>query len=411
MALTQDELIKRLLQARKIGETPDWAIIGKDPDNAGNPFQAQADTGETNVVYATVKGNPDPQIIYYDPSADLRLLQYGARVEIEWRNGKAWLKGADKEFLTEQQAGTPLPTGNVPLPEHDHTSTTEGGTLGADTVDTTQLVDGGVTSAKLGTNAVTTDKIADANVTLAKMASNSVDTSQIVDDAVTNAKIDAGAVDTTELADSAVETVKIADDAVIPTKTDGLSGASVAFVTQTASDTFSSIDYTLTSNRRLLYDGSEVRQSYTLAQNTGGNQTTSGTTALVIATSSDLAGLVDTSNALLKLTYSFVYRGSVAGDQFELAFEYNYDNAGSEAWAIVPTDSGANSPWIEYINTTNYLHPMTLVTFTNVSALSPAWGYSGTFLIRFYVQRTSGTGAFSVFSNSGRPRPFIIEEM
>ena len=56
-----------------------------------------------------------------------------------------------------------------------------------------------VDTAQIDDDAITTAKILDANVTNAKMATDSVDTTQIVDDAVTSAKIAANAVDATAL--------------------------------------------------------------------------------------------------------------------------------------------------------------------------------------------------------------------
>ena len=56
-----------------------------------------------------------------------------------------------------------------------------------------------VDTAQIDDDAITTAKILDANVTNAKMATDSVDTAQIVDDAVTSAKIAADAVDATAL--------------------------------------------------------------------------------------------------------------------------------------------------------------------------------------------------------------------
>lgn len=46
--------------------------------------------------------------------------------------------------------------------EHDHTDPTEGGDLGADTVDTSQIVDDAVTTAKVVNDAITAAKVLDA---------------------------------------------------------------------------------------------------------------------------------------------------------------------------------------------------------------------------------------------------------
>lgn len=384
MTLTQDEITKRLLQARKLGETPDWATIGKDPDTAGNPFQAQLDTGETNVVYATVVGNPDPQIIYYDPSCDLRLLQYGARVELEWRNGKAWVKGADKEYLTQQQAGTPLPTGNMPLADHDHV--TKGGTLGTDSVGTSQITDLAVTTGKINTSAVT----------LAKMAANSVDSDQYVD--------------------GSIDTVHLADDAVIPTKANGLSGASAAMVTQTASDTFSSIDYTFTSNERLLYDGTDIRNAYKYYEVTTNALTTSSTTELAMWTSPDMASVIDTTNSTLLVTAMFTVRETTsAPSSYEFYLKYNYDNGGAEAWVNIDPTRTPVSVTRLHTNTINYDIPVSLSIPFDPSMTGgvgyTAWGYSGTYKLRFSVARDTGTGTLLIFSGNDFTRTFGILEV
>lgn len=394
MALTQDELIKRLLQARKIGETPDWAIIGKDPDNAGNPFQAQVDTGETNVVYATVKGNPDPQIIYYDPSADLRLLQYGARVEIEWRNGKAWLKGADKEFLTEQQAGTPLPTGNVPLPEHDHTDANEGGTLGADTVNTTQLVDSGVTTAK----------IADANVTLAKLASNSVNSSKIVDGSVTGTDIASATIANSNMAANSVDTTQIVDDAVTPTKTDGLSGASAAFVLQTAADAFSSIDYQFATNSRLFYDGTKVRRAYQgKAQPSGSNIATSGTTELDLQILS-IASANISNTSTLRVACELSISGGVVGDLYRIKLQY-LSTAPSTYTEIAESK-------LYQVEVASAVKTVTYNWLVDQSALGTAPATSsGNYQWKTTIVRISGTGAATIRRGTTNPSSLIILEV
>lgn len=56
--------------------------------------------------------------------------------------------------------------------------------LAADSVGTTQLVDGGVTAGKLSLGSVTTDKLADVSVTAAKLADGSLSTSKFVADSI-----------------------------------------------------------------------------------------------------------------------------------------------------------------------------------------------------------------------------------
>ena len=88
-------------------------------------------------------------------------------------------------------------------------------------IDTTQLADGAVTTAKLDADAVTnakladnavqTENIVDGNVTAAKLASDSVTTAKIVDGNVTKAKLAQGVQDSLALADSALQQSALAD--------------------------------------------------------------------------------------------------------------------------------------------------------------------------------------------------------
>lgn len=371
--LTPEEIVNKLLPARKRGEARDWAIIGENPDIESNPFVSS--TGETNTIYATINGNSDPQIIYYDPALDPRILQYGTRVLLEYINGKAWIYGIDKEYVTQAQGGLPLPTGNFPLREHDHTDDDNGGALGADTVDTTQLVNGAVVEAKIGTGAVT------------------------------NTKIGASAVDTTQ----------IADDAVTPTKTDGLTGASAAIVAQTASDAFTSIPYTLTSNTRLYWNGTTIRAAYTYFSNAGGTLTTSSTTQLTLKTSPDMAGLVDTTNSYIKTMVNLDASFTTANDTFLFEWQYNFDSAGAEAWqrfCEIPANSQQAGGYIIVAPTNTTALPLTFMGLFLSSAQINTWGYSGTYKLRFVVQRIGGTGTFSVNATSGGAAQFFsIEEL
>ena len=61
-------------------------------------------------------------------------------------------------------------------------------------VTSAKIVDGAVTSTKIGSSAVTTAKIADSNVTTAKIAGSAVTTAKIADKNVTTAKLAAGIV-------------------------------------------------------------------------------------------------------------------------------------------------------------------------------------------------------------------------
>lgn len=75
-------------------------------------------------------------------------------------------------------------------------------------VDTNQISDGAVATAKL----------AAAGVTNNKLAADAVDTTELIDAAVTNAKVALDAVDTPELADNAVDTTRLAASAVTAAK-------------------------------------------------------------------------------------------------------------------------------------------------------------------------------------------------
>lgn len=379
--LTEDQARDMLIKARKRGATRDYAIIGIDDDASKNPFDAQqappTGTGELNTIYARINGNPDPQTVYYDPALDMRILAHGARVLIEWIDGQPWVLGADKVFLTQQQNGAPLPTHNLPIPVHDHTNTDAGGALGANTVDTTQLVDGAVTTVKLDDLAVTSGKLAT--------------------DAVTNAKVANDAINTNEIVNGAITSAKIATDAVKPTQTDGLTGASVAIVTQTASNTFAQIPYTLSANTRLYYDGTNIRSAYTYTSNNNG-AITIGATATVIITSPDMAGLVDTSNSRLLINFTCNGAGSVTGDSFNFYWEYNYDNAGAEAWRLFDTypPAGAISFYRKQIIIGTYFDIHSFPANFDAGDTTVTWGYAGTYKIRLSANRSTGTGNFSI---------------
>ena len=97
-----------------------------------------------------------------------------------------------------------------------------------ESLDTTDISDSAITSAKLADDAVTQQKIADnavgsnelinSSVTSQKINSQAVSTDKIADGAVTNQKIADNAITTPKILDSSVSTTKLADDSVTADK-------------------------------------------------------------------------------------------------------------------------------------------------------------------------------------------------
>ena len=85
-------------------------------------------------------------------------------------------------------------------------------------IDTTQLVDGSVTTAKLGADAVNGSKIADDSIDSEHYVDGSIDTAHIADSQITTAKIADTAITTAKITDANVTTAKIAADAIDGTK-------------------------------------------------------------------------------------------------------------------------------------------------------------------------------------------------
>jgi hypothetical protein len=143
---------------------------------------------------------------------------------------------ADRTITIPNVTGTIVTTGN--------TAIVTAQMMGADSVDSSELVDGSidtshigdaqvtnqklgsgsVTSSKMAANSVTTTAIADSQVTTAKIADNSISNAkmknnsvsnlELTDNAVNTAEIQAGAVTTAKIAADAVTGAKIADDAI-----------------------------------------------------------------------------------------------------------------------------------------------------------------------------------------------------
>ncbi len=89
-----------------------------------------------------------------------------------------------------------------------------GAQLADDAVDSEHYTDGSIDTAHIADSQVTTAKIADLNVTTGKLAADAVTGAKIADDAIDSEHYTDGSIDTAHLGDSQVTTAKIADDAV-----------------------------------------------------------------------------------------------------------------------------------------------------------------------------------------------------
>jgi hypothetical protein len=87
-----------------------------------------------------------------------------------------------------------------------------GGAYAANTVFSTDIVDGEVKNADIGGNQVTTTKIKAGNVFLSDLAPDAVDGSKVLDGAIANADLADGSVGPNKLQDGSVTSAKVLDD-------------------------------------------------------------------------------------------------------------------------------------------------------------------------------------------------------
>jgi hypothetical protein len=85
-------------------------------------------------------------------------------------------------------------------------------------IDTAHIADSQITTAKIADTAITTAKITDANVTLAKLAADSVNGTKIADDSINSEHYVDGSIDTAHIADSQVTLAKLAASSVNSSK-------------------------------------------------------------------------------------------------------------------------------------------------------------------------------------------------
>ena len=113
---------------------------------------------------------------------------------------------ADRTITLPNVTGTVITTGD--------TGTITATMLAADSVDSSELVDGSIDSSHIGANQVTSGKLANDAVTGAQLADNAVDSEHYTDGSIDTAHYAAGSVDATALGTDAVTTAKINADAV-----------------------------------------------------------------------------------------------------------------------------------------------------------------------------------------------------
>lgn len=112
----------------------------------------------------------------------------------------------DQHDHTPGRGVSPLPVDAIPVLGQDN--------LEACSVDTLQLCDGAVTTAKLEKCSVTTLELCDNAVTNPKIADGAVDTDELADGAVTEAKLEDDSVTTNKVVNSGITNIKINNSAV-----------------------------------------------------------------------------------------------------------------------------------------------------------------------------------------------------
>ncbi len=117
---------------------------------------------------------------------------------------------ADRTITLPNVTGTVVTTGD--------TATVTATMMAANSVDSSELVDGSIDTSHIGASQVTTAKIADENVTTAKIAADAITGAKIADDSINSEHYVDASIDTAHIADSQITTAKIAGDAITGAK-------------------------------------------------------------------------------------------------------------------------------------------------------------------------------------------------
>ena len=158
---------------------------------------------------------------------------------------------------------------------------------GLQSVPSSVIEDGAITTDKIAADAVTTDKIENNAVTAVKLAANSITAFQMAANSVTSSNLTNGAVTTTKLDNLAVETEKIADAAVTQVK--------VAKASQDNMQDQSSTDGVVTP---------DVLKYSPFAPRAYGSVTFDTVTPVLFPGSYNVESVEDTSNSKRKINFS-----------------------------------------------------------------------------------------------------------
>ena len=166
----------------------------------------------TNIVFTSgnVPGNNVAIHIYRETDVDTSKATFAAGSSIratDLNNNELQLL-----YAAQEEQGQKIQT-----PELEDGAVTSAKILDG-TIATIDLADGAVTATKIGTNAINATNLAPNSVGSSELADDSVDTGAIIDDAVTSDKIATGAVLADGLATNAVTTAKIYNEAVTAAK-------------------------------------------------------------------------------------------------------------------------------------------------------------------------------------------------
>ena len=123
---------------------------------------------------------------------------------------------ADRTITLPNVTGTVVTTGD--------TGTVTATMMAADSVDSSELVDGSIDTSHIANSAVTSAKIADGTIVTADLATSAVATANIADGAITTTKYSAASINTAAIGDGEVTAAKLATSSVT---TDKLAGTSV----------------------------------------------------------------------------------------------------------------------------------------------------------------------------------------